>query len=97
MMKATIQFTAAIVTALLISAPGYAATGVSDMASICKAGAMDQYAQLQPTRVKFKGVSGPRSAKQVRLQVFPQDGDAFDATCELNTKTGEILALSRQS
>ena len=96
-MKASIPFATAIAAALLISAPAYAATGVSDMAKICKAGALDQYAQLQPTRVKFKGVSGPRSAKQVRLQVFPQDGQAFDATCELNTKTGEILALTRQS
>lgn len=96
-MKASIPFATAIVTALLISAPGYAATGVSDMAKICKAGALDHYAQLQPTRVKFKGVSGPRLAKQVRLQIFPQGDEAFDATCELNTKTGEILALSRQS
>lgn len=96
-MNTLLKLTATITTALLIAAPATAGTGVAEMASICKTGALTEFAADQPTRVKFKGVSGPRSAKQVRLQVFPQDGGAFDATCELNTKTGEILSLTRQS
>ncbi len=96
-MKTLLKLTAAMTTALVMSASTHAVTGVGDMASICKAGALDKFSNDQPARVKFKGVSGPRSSKLVRLQVFPQDGNAFDATCELNTKTGEIIALNRQS
>ncbi|MFT5033664.1 MAG: hypothetical protein ACI9OO_001599 [Bacteroidia bacterium] len=96
-MKTLLKLTTAMTTALILSANTHAGTGVSEMASICKQGALDTFSKEQPTRVKFKGVSGPRSAKQVRLQVFRQDGGAFDATCELNTKTGEIISLSRQS
>ncbi|WP_372749985.1 hypothetical protein [Litorivivens sp.] len=96
-MNTLLKLTATITTSILLSAPAMAGTGVSEMASICKAGALSEFAKEEPTRVKFKGVSGPRSAKQVRLQIFPQAGGTFDATCELNTKTGEILALTRQS
>lgn len=96
-MKTLLKLTAAMTTALVLSANTHAGTGVGDMASICKQGALDKFSNEQPSRVKFKGVSGPRSAKQVRLQVFPQDGAAFDAMCELNTKTGEIISLSRQT
>lgn len=96
-MKTLLKLTAAMTTALVLSANTHAGTGVGDMATICKAGAMDQFSKMEPSRVKFKGVSGPRSAKQVRLQVYPQNGDAFAATCELNSKTGEIISLTRQS
>lgn len=96
-MKTLLTLTATVTTALLLSVPVHAGTGVAEMASICKAGALDRFADTQPSRIKFKGVSGPRSAKQVRLQVFPETGGAFDATCELNSKTGEILSLTRQS
>ena len=96
-MNTLTKLTATITTALLLSSPSFAGTSVNDMASICKAGALDQFNNAEPARVKFKGVSGPRSAKTVRLQVFPQNGESFNAVCELNSKTGEILSLSRQS
>ncbi len=96
-MNTLTKLTATLSTVLLLSSPTSAGTSVNDMASICKAGALDQLNKSEPARVKFKGVSGPRSAKTVRLQVFPEGGDSFNAICELNTKTGEILSLSRQS
>ncbi len=86
------------VAAASFAPASHAGRSTSDLAGICKAEAAGHYgADGQSVRVKFKGISGPRQSKLVRLQVFPDGGDSFLAICELDAGSGEVISIERQS
>ena len=92
----------AIYPALLAAAIStVAATGAnaglstSDAVSLCKAQASSEWQSDQVTRVKYRGSKRNGKATDIKLQLYPQDQDSYKATCSLDRKTGEIIAMSR--
>lgn len=68
---------------------------VNESAAMCKAQATSQYANAQgAARVKFKGIYGGNDSRKVRLQVLPAGGKSFLALCEVDGRSGEVVALS---
>lgn len=72
----------------------HAGLSQADIVGICKAQAEAQYAQQgSDVRVKLRDIRGNSKVRKVRLQVLPEGGEAFIATCQLNTRTAAIVAL----
>ena len=87
---------AAAITAA--AAPGaLAGLSTSDAVGLCKTQAGVEFAQDGVnTRIKFRGSRRRSGATEIRLQVYPKGSDSFNATCNLNGKTGEIISLARE-
>jgi hypothetical protein len=79
----------------LAATGAHAGLSTADAVSLCKAQADTEWASDSATRVKFRGSKRNGNATDVKLQLYPQNQDSYKATCSLDRKTGEIIAMSR--
>ena len=76
----------------------HAGEATKSLVTACKIGTMEKYKENdENTQARFKGISGPSSARKVQLLVLPKEEASYRAECFINAKTHEVLSIEKVS